>query len=508
MLNHIQTHIRANGLYKEARQAVVADTHRIFIYLLILQWIAAVSFAAFTSPTAWNGGRWTFHPHFLSAVLLGGAINSVPLYLIRVAPQAALTRHVVVIGQMLWSALLIHISGGRVETHFHVFGSLAFVAFYRDWTLILTATAVTAGDHLFRGTFWPESVYGTSQPAIWRFLEHVGWVAFESIVLVFACSRSQKEMRIAATREATLEELHSRIESEVERKTAELVATTQRNDALESELLQAHKLEAVGRLSSGVAHEINTPVQFVSDSAHFMKTGIDDFTKLSDELAALARASDHVDSQTILAKLDEIDYEYLRERMPKAVDRSIEGLERVAEIVRSMKAFAHPDQKQKALSDINSAIRTTLIVARNEYKYIADISLSLGNLPLVLCHIGELNQVFINMIVNAAHAIEERNKGTEDRGVISISSEVVDRNWVEIMISDTGCGISQENLERVFEPFFTTKEVGRGTGQGLTIAHGVITKKHGGTLSVKSRVGIGTSFCIRLPIEQKAEVAA
>lgn len=508
MRTDIQTKLRANAIYRDALDVVERDTHRIFRYLLLTQWLMAIMFAAFVSPTTWKGTYASAHPHLITAILMGGLINVLPLILMRFNPHSTVTRHVVVIGQMLWSALLIHLTGGRLETHFHVFGSLAFVAFYRDWTLLLTATAITAGDHLVRGTLWPESVYGTHQPEIWRFLEHSGWVIFESIVLVFACQRSQSEMRIAADREATLEILHSQIESEVERKTEELIETVQKNDALESELLQAHKLEAVGRLASGVAHEINTPVQFVSDSAHFIKTGIDDFTKFSDELTALAKSDESVSSETILLKLEQIDYEYLRERMPKAVDRSIEGLERVAEIVRSMKAFAHPDQKEKSPADINAAIETTLIVAKNEYKYIADVALDLGDLPQVACHIGELNQVFINMIVNAAHAIEDRNKGTENRGLISIKSEVVDSEWVVITISDTGSGISGANLVKVFEPFFTTKEVGRGTGQGLTIAHGVITKKHGGTLTVQSQVGVGTTFSIRIPIHQKQEVAA
>lgn len=500
--------IRANAIYQATHRTLLRDTHRVFVYLLLLQWAAAILFAAFVSPLTWKGLHSSTHIHVLTAFIVGGFINAMPLYLIRTAPDAPSTRHAVTAGQLMWSALLIHLSGGRIETHFHVFGSLAFVAFYRDWRLLITGIVVTAGDHFVRGLFWPESVYGVQTPDMWRFVEHAGWVVFESVVLVFACNRSQQEMRVAANREAALENIQAKIESEVERKTAELLETLKKNDALEDELLQAQKLEAVGRLAAGVAHEINTPIQFVSDSVHFVKTGIDDLTRFSDELNELAKADASVPSHAIVQKLEEMDYEYLRERMPKAADRSIDGLERVAEIVRSMKSFAHPDQKEMTLADINSAIQTTLIVAKSEYKYLADISLELGELPHVMCHVGELNQVFINMIVNAAHAIEDAHGGNGQMGKITIKTQMADRDTVSISISDTGSGIRKENLARVFEPFFTTKEVGKGTGQGLTIAHSVITKKHGGTVTVQSEVGQGTTFIIKLPVHQKIEAAA
>ncbi len=497
----------ARQIYRDNRIAVFRETHRVFVYLFCLQWIGAISYSVITAPLTYQGSHASINYHLTSAIVVGGLINALPFYLIKTIPDAPLTRHMVTASQMMWSALLIHLTQGRIETHFHVFGSLAFIAFYRDWRLLITAVLVIAGDHLIRGVFWPESVYGTQSLQIWRFLEHTAWVVFESVVLLFACQRSIGEMAAAANHEASLQELHAQIESEVERKTSELMATQKKNDELESELIQVQKLEAIGRLAAGVAHEINTPVQFVSDSTHFIRSGIDDLTNFTADLLSQANNSETLDSRAILARVESLDFEYLQERLPKAIDRSAEGLSRVAEIVRSMKSFAYPDLADMAPADLNEAIRTTLIVAKHEYKYVADVVLDLGDLPFVMCRCGELNQVLVNIIVNAAHAIEDRYRGTEDRGVITITTKANAKN-VEITIADTGCGIPEADIHRIFEPFFTTKEVGRGTGQGLSIAHTVVTKKHGGSLNVTSILGKGSTFEITLPITQHTTLAA
>jgi signal transduction histidine kinase len=178
----------------------------------------------------------------------------------------------------------------------------------------------------------------------------------------------------------------------------------------------------------------------------------------------------------------------------------VEGLGRVATLVRSMKEFAHPDQKQKAPADLNRAIASTLTIARNEYKYVADIETDYGELPPVPCHIGELNQVFLNLIVNAAHAIESAIHGTDRRGLIRVETRRED-DLVRVSISDSGTGIPEEIRNRIFDPFFTTKDVGRGTGQGLAIARSVVVDKHAGTLTFDSELGRGTTFHVRLGVE-------
>jgi signal transduction histidine kinase len=194
------------------------------------------------------------------------------------------------------------------------------------------------------------------------------------------------------------------------------------------------------------------------------------------------------------------DLDYILSNAPQALESSVEGLRRIATIVRSMKEFAHPDQAQMTLADLNQAIRSTLVIAHNEYKYIADLSTELGELPRVPCYLGEINQVILNLLVNAAHAISDVVKDSGSLGKLMVRTRL-DGDMVEISVGDSGTGIPEAARDHIFDPFFTTKEVGRGTGQGLAIAHSVIVKKHGGTLRFETECGVGTTFFIRLPIQ-------
>ena len=269
------------------------------------------------------------------------------------------------------------------------------------------------------------------------------------------------------------------------------------------ELHHAQKLESVGRLAAGVAHEINTPVQFVSDSLHFVRDGMQDLTRVIEAYRAAAATTNPEAMAAVRETLAEVDadadLDYLLENVPKAISRSLEGLDRVATIVRSMKEFAHPDQKDMAAVDLNRAVQSTLTVARNEYKYVADVDLDLGDIPAVTCHGGDVNQAVLNIIINAAHAIADRVRGTETKGRIGVRTRQ-DGDAVTISISDTGTGIPDSVRGRIFDPFFTTKGVGDGTGQGLAIARSVVVDKHGGTLTFETEPGAGTTFVIRLPI--------
>jgi signal transduction histidine kinase len=263
-------------------------------------------------------------------------------------------------------------------------------------------------------------------------------------------------------------------------------------------------------LAAGIAHEINTPTQFVSDNTHFLGSA---FPKLRDllgryrELLAACRAGqvstellDDLEATTRGAKLD-----YLLEQIPEALSDSLEGLGRVTRIVRAMKDFAHPGQQGLAAADLNKAIESTVTVARNEWKYVADVQFALEpDLPTVPCVLAELNQVILNIVVNAAHAIGDVVRDSGGKGTITISTRQ-DGNHVEIRIADTGTGIPAEHQARVFDHFFTTKEVGRGTGQGLSMARRVIVEKHRGTLTFETEAGRGTTFIIRLPIEPEAD---
>ncbi|MEK7317214.1 MAG: ATP-binding protein, partial [Candidatus Eisenbacteria bacterium] len=482
---------------------------------------------------------------------------------------------------------------------------------------------VAASDHLVRGLVWPESVYGITNPEWWRFLEHAFWVLFEDIVLVMGVLDNLREMRTISSREAEMEQLHSRVESAVVERTRELEASREqyrgllettrtipwqmdpqtwrftyigpqaasvlgcpteswaapgffeerlheddregtleryrqvlaegthgeatfrlRRDEggwvwvrsmisppgergsairgimldvteqrlLELELRQAQKLESVGRLASGIAHEINTPIQFVSDSVHFLDEAFSEtfplFAKYRElRVAAVAGPV----SPRLLAEVETVetnaDIPYLMESVPKALDRVVDGIGRVATIVRSMKEFAHPDQREKVDADLNSALSNTLTIARNEYKYVADVETDFGEIPKVRCYLGELNQAFLNIIVNAAHAIGDVAKESGQKGLIKISTRR-HGDQVRITIADTGGGIPEAIHGKVFDPFFTTKEVGKGTGQGLAIVRSVITEKHHGSVVFESKSGEGTTFVITLPIDGDAKPVA
>jgi PAS domain S-box-containing protein len=273
---------------------------------------------------------------------------------------------------------------------------------------------------------------------------------------------------------------------------------------LEIELGHARKLEAVGQLASGIAHEINTPTQYVGDGVHFLKEAFEGYRQLVSQYQRAVDVLDKAGGHSALvgeirATEESIDLAYLQVNAPSSFESCLDGISRISTIVRAMKEFAHPDQKEKVPANLNQALQTTLAIARNEYKYVADVTTEFGDLPAVLCHVGDLNQVFLNLIVNAAHAIGDVVGQSGGKGTIRIKTSKED-SFARIDIADTGAGIPEKIRQRIFEPFFTTKEVGKGTGQGLAIARSIVVTKHGGSLTFDSEAGKGTTFTIRLPI--------
>ncbi|MBC8131804.1 MAG: PAS domain S-box protein, partial [Deltaproteobacteria bacterium] len=276
------------------------------------------------------------------------------------------------------------------------------------------------------------------------------------------------------------------------------------------EVAAAQRLATVGTMAAGVAHEINTPVQFVNDSILFLRDAARDVFALVAKLQSMRRVvADEQPSVQLqgeisatLAQEQEIDLEYLNENVPNAFQRCLEGMERITTIVRSMKEFSHPAQREMAPVDLNRALQNTLTIARGEYKYVADLEVDLGEIPLVTCHINEINQVILNLVVNAAHAIGDVVSGTDRKGTITVRTRQQGEQVV-ISINDTGTGIPAAIAPRIFEPFFTTKEVGKGTGQGLALVWAVVREKHGGNVTFESKVGQGTTFFLQLPIAGK-----
>jgi signal transduction histidine kinase len=315
------------------------------------------------------------------------------------------------------------------------------------------------------------------------------------------------DAHVASVRQVLEQAVTSRRALEQARRDAELALNlvsqqTRISKQMEIDLRQAQKLESVGRLASGIAHEINTPVQFIGDSLEFLAQGSAVQLALLKTYRAMlesdlgrdevARALDVADEQA--------DLGYLEQEVPKAFVRCQDGLSRVAGIVRAMKEFAHPDQRAVAPADLNRAVESTLIIAHNECKYVAELKTDYGPLPVVRCVIGEVNQALLNIVVNSAHAIADRYRGTEQRGLIAIRTYVDDGAAV-VSVCDDGGGIPKAIRDRVFDPFFTTKEVGRGTGQGLAIARNVMVNRHNGALTFEvDEVKGTTTFYLRLPL--------
>ena len=274
---------------------------------------------------------------------------------------------------------------------------------------------------------------------------------------------------------------------------------------MQTQLLHAQKLEAIGSLAAGIAHEINTPIQYVGDNAQFLKDSFNDVLPVfqwfinnrNEDPLSMKR------SQEIVDLIKKIDIEYLVEEIPMAIDQSLEGIDQVSKIVRAMKEFSHPGVKEKILIDINQAIQTTTTVTKNVWKHVANLQLNLDpELPMVKCLPDELNQVFLNMITNAVDAIDDKmeKESVHELGHISISTHAK-QSSVQIKIQDNGGGISNEDMDHIFDPFYTTKEIGKGTGQGLAISHSIIVDKHHGSINVSSEPGHGTCFTITLPLD-------
>ncbi len=284
----------------------------------------------------------------------------------------------------------------------------------------------------------------------------------------------------------------------------QLEESRERERQAEINLRHSQKLESVGQLAAGIAHEINTPVQFIGDNIRFLQGAFNDLLELrelcGDIVVAQEEAARTAAVEAVRERERDIDVEFVVEEVPGAIRQALDGVERVATIVRAMKAFGYTSNDERAPVNLNEAIATTLVVATSELKYVADVVTEYGDLPSVWCHLGDINQVVLNLVVNAAHAISAAGPA---RGTVTIRTRVEDEHAV-IEVSDTGAGIPPEVAERVFEPFFTTKEVGKVTGQGLSLCWSLVVDRHQGSITFDSAPGTGTTFTVRLPVHPSA----
>jgi signal transduction histidine kinase len=485
---------------------------------------AAVVWYVVLGPTAEAGGQSALQMAFSVAYPVGDMILIVGLASLLLRGVTASTRRALwllagalglfVVGDVLWGYVTLHGSFGGGDaltcTYFVAFGLFALAGRYQR---LGASDAVASRDESASRVSWMPYLGVASGFAVLvvsesnRRLFPDGCLALAATALAGLVSARQllahREL-IAAQRQ--LESAHELLARALK---AERAAAAER-ERMELELRLSQKLEAVGQLAAGIAHEINTPIQFIGDTSRFLEEAFDDLTVVLDAYAEIGEAarSGPVPAELLdraQAAEEDADLEYLRERAPAAFIRISDGVSRVATIVGAMRTFAHPST-DKAAVDINESIQTTLIVAANEYKYVADVKTEFGPVPAVVCSPGDLNQVLLNLIVNAAHAIADSQESGDDRGVIAIRTHQQDEDVV-ISVADTGCGIPPEVAGRVFDPFFTTKEVGRGVGQGLAIARAIVVDRHAGVLSFAPQPGGGTTFTIRLPLAKASERA-
>jgi signal transduction histidine kinase len=327
---------------------------------------------------------------------------------------------------------------------------------------------------------------------------------FDTVEILQVAHAMTAKWNLARLARARMDDLEAAVRartSELEDANARLAAEIALRDKYETELRLAQKLEAVGQLAAGIAHEINTPIQYVGDSLQFIREGALGLVEMGRHLGASAQNLGASELATqVQIEIDSIDLPYLAEEFPNALDNVQQGVARIASIVRAMKELTHPGTRETAQTDINRALDNALKVTANAYKYLADVEVDFAPLPKVTCFPNDLGQVFLNIIVNAAQAMEDRHDAGAPRGKLRLATRV-DGGFAVVSISDTGGGIPETIRDRIFEAFFTTKEVGRGTGQGLAIARSIVVDRHGGTLTFDSRVGEGTTFYIRIPID-------
>ena len=459
----VATHVRAADLVRAEEQRNAARTDRMFAGLMAFQWVGAVALALIVSPRTWIGSVYEPHVHVWAALFLGAALSGYPIYLVRKHPGSVTTRHTIAAAQLLWSALLIHLSGGRIETHFHVFGSLAVLAFYRDWRVLLTGTVVIAVDHMVRGIWWPASAFGVFTESVWRWVEHAAWVLFIDFFLVGSCVRSVATMEELAQRQAEVESSRNRVEAEVRERTLQLRVQTERAQAAN---------EAKSAFLANMSHEIRTPMTAILGFAEILET---DRSEVDTEqaLGTIRRNGDHllalINTLLDLSKIEANRMEY--EKIEIDLHDTIEG---VIDLLRVRAEAKSIDFRVEGLESVPT-------------QGVGDPT--------------RLRQVLLNL---AGNAIKFTDEG-EVRIVTKFEPGDAADGRLTVDVIDTGCGIPPEAQKRLFSPFTqvdgSMSRVFGGTGLGLSISARLAAGMGGSLTIAESTPGEGSVFRFMVPLD-------
>lgn len=478
----------------------------LFAGLLACEWLAGILLALCRTPRTWDGASSSIHPHLLSAVLYGGAIVALPIFLAIFHPARVFTRQSIAIAQPLMSALFIHLGDGRIEMHFHVFGSLAFLAFYRDWRVLITASAVVAMDHLLRGMFAPLSVYGTAAATLWRTAEHAGWVIFEDIFLIASCVKGVREMHGIAENRAMLEHSFQTVEEQVRQRTAQL------KDA-QDELVEVARSAGMAEIATSVLHNVGNVLNSVNVSANVLTSRLK-----QSELASLTKVSEMIrenESQLdaflctdergklipgfivdLAACLGDEQNVMLHELQALSA-----GVDHIKQIVAAQQSMAKKSNVQSVV-DPAKLIETALDLKSSSLNNIEIVKRTPHLAPVPLDQ-HKVLQILVNLIGNAAEAVRDNPKG-QRRIELSIEPVEADsRPFVRFKVTDNGVGIAPENLARIFSFGFTTKKDGHGFG--LHSAVNAAGEMRGSLTAASGGMNQGSTFTLDVPVAEKVE---
>lgn len=531
---------RLAELFCQQRNSLIRQTDRMFAGLMIFQWLAGILMALMVSPRTWIGDTSAVHLHVWAAVFLGGLISSLPILLAVIHPGRTSTRHVIAFAQAAWSALLIHLSGGRIETHFHVFGSLAFIAFYHDWKVIITASVLIAADHFARGIWWPQSVFGVLVESPYRWVEHSAWVVFEDIFLIASCIRGIRESREISRRQAILEATNQQIEAKVEERTQQLRHERDRTETVNLELslkakqlvesncqlanemaerskaeaaraelqerfVKSSRMAGMAEVATGILHNVGNVLNSVNVSVSLLME-----RARTSHVATLVKASDvisqHRDALPAFLSTDSRGQHFPRllselskrlsgqqEQQVKELESLIRHIEHIKEVVNMQQSYA---QLQGHVESVNVIDLLEDAVKFNDSgfsRHGIQVFHSIQELPPVVTDKHKVLQILVNLISNAKDALTASGRDNKE-----LTFEVFgDDEHVSIRVRDNGIGISRENLTQIFSHGFTTRVDGHGFGLHSAA---LAAQELKGSLSVHSDgPGQGAAFTLRLP---------